>query len=461
MRVFGSIGRLARAIVPAAGTVAMAALIAATAAPVKAAGPGTVLVLDANGPIDGVLAEYLSQGVAQAARDGDAAVVVKLNTPGGDLVAMQTITGAFLESSVPVIVWVTPAGGWAASAGTFVTLAANLSYMAPGTRIGAASPIDSSGADIPGTLGLKIKNDSIASIMSIAQARGRSAAAVAWAASTVRDAISSPATEAVSLGAVDGIAATLDDVLRAASGHTVTVSGGRQVTLALAGLATDSAPMNPFQALLHLLDDPNLAFILLLVGLAGLGFEFVHPNFLSGIAGGVALILAAFAFGSLPLNITGLALVVLGVALLLMEIAIPSHGALTIGGAICITLGAATLYTQPAGPLGPPTEVALPIIVVTAALTLGFGILITLVAVRTRNLRRSPVLVGSLKVVGTEGIVAHPLDPLGSVTAAGEEWSARSAGPSPLPRGTPIRVIGQEGLVLIVEPVASPGAVTA
>ncbi len=464
MRVSRSVGRLTPAALSAAGMLFVAGLVGLVAfgtvdpGAARAAGPGTVLVLDANGPIDGVLAEYLGQGVAQATRDGDAAVVVRINTPGGSLDATQKITSTFLEASVPIIVWVTPGGGRAASAGTFVTMAANLAYMAPGTNIGAASPVDSSGADIPGTLGVKVKNDAIANISSIAQARGRN---VAWAASTVRDAVSSSATEALAAGAVDGIAGTLDDVLSQATGKTVTVAAGRSVTLHLAGLAIETASMNPFQTVLYVMDDPNLAFIFFLVGLAGLAFEFVHPNVLTGVTGSVFLVLAAFGFGSLPLNFVGVSLIVLGVAFLLLELAFTTHGALTVAGAVCITLGALTLYTQPVGPFEAPVNVALPIVVVTAALTLGFGLLITVVAVRTRHLRRSPVLVGSLKVIGTDGVVERPLDPLGSVNAAGEVWSARTAAPGPVPRGTHVRVVGQEGLVLIVEPVSSPGATTA
>ena len=203
------------------GTLALA--LVALAGPVRAAGPA-VIVLPTTGEVDGVMAQYLADGIARAEREGAPAVLVELNTPGGSLDATQKITGAFLEASVPVIVWVSPAGGRAASAGTFMTLAANLAYMAPGTNIGAASPIGSGGEDIPGTLGVKVKNDAIANISAIAQARGRP---VDWAASTVSDAKSYSAEQAVAAGAVDGIAATESDVLAAANGKTVTVAGGR------------------------------------------------------------------------------------------------------------------------------------------------------------------------------------------------------------------------------------------
>src|SRR5690349_2484995 len=193
------------------------------AAGARAAGPEVVL-LPTTGIVDASMAKYLADSIAEAERSDAAAVVIKLNTPGGDLLSTNDIVGTLLEARIPVIVWVAPAGGFAASAGTFITLAGNLALMAPGTSIGAASPIDSSGADIPGTLGEKIKNNAISKITAIATARHRN---VDWAVSTVRDAHSSPADEAVSVGAVDGIASTLDDVLAFANGKTVTVAGNQ------------------------------------------------------------------------------------------------------------------------------------------------------------------------------------------------------------------------------------------
>jgi membrane-bound serine protease (ClpP class) len=197
-----------------------------------------------------------------------------------------------LDAKVPVIVWVAPSGGYAASAGTFITLSANLAFMAPGTRIGAASPIDSSGQDIPDTLGKKVMNDTIAWVTSIAQVRHRP---VDWAVSTVRDARSSAANEAVSLGAVDGIASTIDDVVAMAAGRTIQV-GGQDVVLDLAGAPIQEAGINPLQGLLHLLADPNIALILFTIGFYGLLFEVGHPNLVTGILGALALILAFIGF---------------------------------------------------------------------------------------------------------------------------------------------------------------------
>jgi len=435
------------------GTLALA--LVALAGTVRAAGPA-VIVLPTTGEVDGVMAQYLADGIARAQREGAPAVIVELNTPGGSLDATQKITGAFLESPVPVIVWVSPAGGRAASAGTFMTLAANLSYMAPGTNIGAASPVGSGGQDIGGTLGVKVKNDAIANISSIAQARGRP---VAWAASTVSDAMSYSAKEAVAAGAVDGIAATESDVLAAANGKTVTVAGGRSVTLALAGASTEAVEMSPFQAFLRLLADPNLAFILFVVGVLLLAVELGSPNIVTGILGALALVLSFIGFTDLPLNVAGLVLVGFGVGLLVLEAHVPSHGLLSIIAAACVAIGAGTLYGNPGMPTVPGVEVALPVIVVMVGLTAAFGALITVTAYRTRRMRTSPVLVGSLRVAGEAGIVSTDINPLGTVHAVGEEWTARSDDGRPLPRGARVEVVRQDGLTLYVSPVG-PGSAT-
>jgi membrane-bound serine protease (ClpP class) len=453
MRRPGTVARLLSLVPLGLGTLGLA-LGAST--PVRGAdGAAEAWVLPATGVVDGVMAGYLADGVAKAAREGAEVVVVKLNTPGGSLEATQRITGAFLEAPLPVIVWVAPAGGRAASAGTFITLAAHLAWMAPGTNIGAASPIASSGEDIGGTLGEKVKNDAIANITAIAQARGRP---VDWAVSTVSEAKSYSAVEAVAAGAVDGIASTIEEVLLAADGRTVTVAGGGEVTLATATATPVEVPMNPLQGFLHLLSDPNIAFILFTVGFYGLIFEVQNPNLATGIVGAIAILLAFIGFGSLPLNVAGLLLIVLGLVLVLLETQVTSHGLLAIGAVISVALGAAALYTEPGSPTAPDVAVALPVILTVVGLTGAFAALITVVTYRTRHLAQSPILVGSLQVVGQGGKVARPIDPVGSVVAVGEEWTARSASGRAIARGVAVRVVGQDGLTLLVEPTAGPAA---
>ena len=431
-------------------------VLAALAGPVRAAGPAAVVVLPTTGDVDGVMFQYLADGIARAQREGAPAVVVELNTPGGRLDSMSQITGAFLEAPIPVIVWVSPAGGRAASAGTFITLAANLSYMAPGTNIGAASPVGSSGEDIGGTLGEKVKNDAIANISAIAQARGRP---VDWAVSTVSDATSYSAAQAVAAGAVDGIAPTIADVLAAANGKTVQVAGGRSVTLALAGTSTEVVEMSPFQALFRVLADPNLAFILFVVGILLLVFELGNPNIVTGIAGALALVLAFIGFADLPVNVAGLVIIGFGIVLLLLETQFTSHGVLAIAAAASVAIGAGTLYGNPGMPTVPGVEVALPVIVVMTGLTVAFGVLIAVTAYRTRRMLTSPVLVGSLRVAGEGGVVSTEINPIGTVHAVGEEWTARSQDGRPLARGARVQVVRQDGLTLYVSP-AESGSLT-
>jgi membrane-bound serine protease (ClpP class) len=426
---------------------------------VRAADEGPeVIVLPTTGIVDNVMAGYLEDGIARAARDGEAAVVIKLNTPGGSLEATNAIVGSLLEADVPVIVWVAPAGGRAASAGTFITLAAHVALMAPGTSIGAASPVAAGGEDIPDTLRDKVFNDAIAKIRGIAEERGRN---VEWAESTVRDAVSASANEAVEVGAVDGIASTIEEVVAFADGREVEV-GGATVTIDVAGRPIRELPMNPFQSLLHLLSDGNIAALLFSIGSLGLLYELASPNFVTGILGALMVILAFIGFGSLPLNVGGLLLIGLAMLLFVLELTVVSHGLLTIGGLVCFALGASALYTEPGTPTAPDVAVATPLILV---MTLTIAAFMTLAVVTVLRVRRRSVLTagfgagGTLMVApGTPGEVRMPLAPVGSVYAAGEEWRAKAADDQSIDRGTPIRVVREEGLTLIVEPADPAGS---
>jgi membrane-bound serine protease (ClpP class) len=403
------------------------------------------------------MAGYFEEGVSRAAADGSPALVVELNTPGGSLDATQRIVSSLLEAPLPTIVWVAPSGARAASAGTFITLASNLAYMAPGTNIGAASPVGSGGEDLTGTIGTKVKNDAIANITSIAQARGRN---VEWAVSTVDKAVSSSAIEAVAKGAVNGIATSLDDIRTKADGQTVKVKN-EDVTVELGDAPFVDLDMNPFQSIIHLLSDPNIAFILLTVGFYGLLFELQSPNFVTGVLGAIAIILAFVGFGSLPLNVGGLLLIGLAILLFVLEFTVTSHGLLTVGGLVCFVLGAFALYTAPGSPTAPDVTVAAPLVLAMAVMTAAFMALCLFVIVRVR--RRGLAYAGgfgaggsSLVPAGSEGIAKTSLSPLGVVYTAGEEWTARSSSGAAIPSGADVRVVGQDGLTLIVEP--GPGA---
>jgi membrane-bound serine protease (ClpP class) len=417
-------------------------------------------VLTATGVVDNVMATYVEQGVAQAFNGGASAVIVTLNTPGGSLDATQRIVSSLLEAPVPTIVWVAPSGGRAASAGTFITLAANLAYMAPGTNIGAASPVGAGGEELTGTIGDKVKNDAIANIRSIAEHRERN---VDWAVSTVDKAVSSTAVQAVEVGAVDGIATSLEDVRSQADGQMVEVRS-EPVTLELTDAALVDVGMNPFQQIIHLLSDPNVAFILLTLGFYGLLFELQSPNFVTGILGAIALILAFIGFGSLPLNVGGLILIGLAVLLFVLEFTVTSHGLLAIGGLVCFVLGAFTLYTAPGSPTAPDVTVAAPLVVLMAIATAAFMLIsvFTIVRVRRRSLAYAAVYgAGGSSTVpaGSEGVVRTSLAPLGVVYTAGEEWTARSSSGAEIPPGQEVRVVGQDGLTLIVEPGSGTGSV--
>jgi membrane-bound serine protease (ClpP class) len=412
-----------------------------------------VVVLPTTGVVDQIMSNYIREGIDRAVADGAEAVVIELDTPGGSLDATQEIVESELNAPIPVMVWVGPAGARAASAGTFLTLAAHVASMAPATNIGAATPISGEGQDIEGDLGKKVINDTIADITSIAEERGRP---VDWAVSTVEDAASYTVDEALAAGAIDFKAQSVEDLLAQADGMSVNVAG-EDVVLETDGAVIEELGMNPFQAFLHLLSDPNIAFILFTVGFYGIFFELQNPNYVTGILGAFALILAFIGFGSLPLNVAGLLLIGLAVILFVLELSVTSGGLLTIGGLVAFALGASALYTEPGDPVAPSVTVAPEIIIIMTAIT---GVFIVGVIYAVMRTRRQPQLeIGTSQIeapllpVGTEGSVRRALSPDGTVYAKGEEWSARSVDGRFLERDTEVRVAGNDGMVLIVEPI--------
>jgi membrane-bound serine protease (ClpP class) len=408
-----------------------------------------VYVMTTTGIVDHVMAGYLHDGFERAANEGFAAVIIELDTPGGELGATDAIVQSILDAPLPVITWVAPVGARAASAGTFITIAGHVAIMAPGTRIGAAAAISGDGTDLPDTLGDKVREDSLAMLRAIKELRP--SRNTDWAYTTVIDAKSYAGAEALAEGGIDGIAGTLDEVLAFANGRSVIVKG-QPVTLALADAETTNLPMNVQQNLLRFLADPNIAFILFTVGVYGLIFELQNPNFVTGIVGAIAIVLAVIGFGSLPVNIGGVVLIGIGIVLFLLEPTVTSHGLLAIGGIVCFALGAAALYTEPSFPGAPDISVALPVIVTMTVLSALFMILVVFAAMRTRNMTNAEGLIGSGLPQNTLGEVRRPLTPIGSVYAGGEEWSARTPDDRSLDRGTPVRILRQEGLTLVVEP---------
>jgi membrane-bound serine protease (ClpP class) len=426
--------------------------VASGSAPAAAGNAPVVVVVPTSGVVDDVMADHVAAAVRRAEADGAAAVIIELNTLGGSEAAMLRID-ASLHSKVPTIVWVGPSGAKAASAGTFITLSANLAYMAPSTNIGAASPVTSSGGDIAAVYGQteadKVMADAVATMRAIAQERHP--LAVNWAISTVAVAASYTAQEALDAHAIDGLASSLDDLLAAIDGKTVTTSAGA-VVIHTSGASTMTIGEDPIQAVLHALDDPNIAFILLVLGVLCLLVELFHPTMLVGLGGALALALSFYGSGNLPLNILGVVLVVLGIFMLVLEPSVPSHGLLTIGGLASFLVGAVAFYGSP-GPYLPSVSVAWPIILTMTAIAAAYGLLLvrTLMQMRHLAVPAGSGMVGTSSAIGESGEVQAELAPLGTVYVCGETWTAKARDGSAMPRGTKVKVVGQEGLTLLVE----------
>jgi membrane-bound serine protease (ClpP class) len=295
-------------------------------------------------------------------------------------------------------------------------------------------------------------NDTVATITAIAEERGRP---VDWAVSTVEEALSYTVDEALAAGAIDIKADSIRDLLDQADGRTVAVQG-EDVVLATSGVPYAELAMNPFQQFLHILSDPNIAFILLTLGFYGLFFELQNPNFVTGILGAFALILAFVGFGNLPLNVAGLLLIGLAVILFVLEVTVTSHGLLAIGGLVAFVLGASALYTQPGDPTAPAVSVDVRIIALMTALTGFFVVGIVYAAVKSRRMPQYEIGSGGLSqspvAIGTGASVRRTLAPEGTVYTAGEEWSARTADGATLERGTLVEVVGHDGMTLVVAP---------
>jgi membrane-bound serine protease (ClpP class) len=422
-----------------------------------AAGQGEQIArFELGGVIDQVNAAFVEEALRVAAEDESAAALIVLDSPGGELTSMDRIIKAILGSEVPVIVWVAPEGARAGSAATFITLAADVAAMAPNTNIGAASVISGSGQDLPATQARKVTNDAVARIRSLAEEHDRNAD---WAEDAVRRAASISATEAVALEppVADLIASDTDELLAAIDAGTRV--DGRAFTFdgeplpPLSGLPIRDLEMNFGQQFLHVLSDPNVAFILFTVGFYGIIAELFHPNFFSGILGAIALVLAFIGSNALPLNIGGLLLILIGVGLFALELTVTSYGLLTIGGIVAFVLGAFALWTG--------IEPGQDIIEVSVspwliALLAAVGVVYIWVLVRALMQMRRGTLANKpvTALVGGSATAQTTIAPTGIAYAGGESWSARSRSEE-IVAGTPLRVVDVEGLELIVEPAAA------
>jgi len=416
-----------------------------------------VLRLQLTGVIDQVNAAYIEEGLQTAADSGAAAVVIQIDSPGGELTSMDRIIRAILASEVPVITWVAPEGGRAGSAATFITLAGDVAAMAPLTNIGAASVIGGDGQDLPETLARKVTNDAVARIRELARDHGRNED---WAESAVRDAASASVTQALALKPpiVDILAADTDalfaeiDKGTRADGYAYAFNG--EPLPKLSGLPVTDGDMNAGQQFLHLLSDPNIAFILFTIGFYGILSELFHPNLISGSLGAIAIVLAFIGSNSLPLNIGGLLLILMGIGLFVLELHFTSYGFLAAGGVVCFLLGAFALYTGVDTNI--PVEFAVsPILIIGAILlSLAYFFLLVRGLIQMRANRSTTLPIAAL--VGAGGTAQTLIAPTGIAYAGGEAWSARSRHGEIQP-GNPLRVVGVEGLELIVEPEEKDG----
>jgi membrane-bound serine protease (ClpP class) len=429
------------------GLAAVAA--AALAAPLLAAAPagkdslpapsgtGRVLVLRLEGPVTPVMSELLDDALDRAESKRYAAVVFELDTPGGLETSMRDMVKRMLASEVPVIVWIAPSGARAASAGVFITLAADVAAMAPGTNLGAATPVNMQGP-MDSTLARKATSDAAAFARTVAAQRSRNAA---WAERAVREAVSASETEAVEQDIVDFVAGTLDEVLAKADGRTWR-RGSEERRLEVAEAIVDRVEPSFRQRLLTLLADPNIAYILLMLGFYGLLFELQNPGaILPGVVGGICLILAFLALSTLPVNYAGIALIVLAVVFFVAEVKVVSHGLLGAGGVVSMVLGSLILFQ------GEGVGLSWGIIAGATLVTALFFSFIVGMGLRAQGRK---VQTGAQGLVGARASVIERIDPAGRVRLGDELWNAVSE--VPLETGEKVEITGVDGLTLRVRP---------
>jgi membrane-bound serine protease (ClpP class) len=414
-----------------------------SAAPAWAVSPVSLVQID--GVISPVTLRIISGALDRAEADGSQALIIQLDTPGGLERSMRSIVQRLLNAGIPVVVYVAPTGARAASAGVFITMAAHIAAMAPATNIGAAHPVAVGGGQIDKETAKKIENDAAAFARTIATERGRN---VEWAEKAVRASVSATEREAVRLKVVDLIAENASDLLTKIDGWTV------KTHKATVRLRTADAPVTKVDIgwrdrFLALITDPNIAYILMMLGMLGLFFELSNPGVvLPGVIGGISLILAFFAFQSLPINYAGLLLILFGIVLLLAEIKVMSHGVLTAGGAIAMILGSMMLFDAPEVGL----KISWWVIVPTVATTT--GIFAFAVGAGVRALYRKPTT-GYAGMLGQVGLARSALAPTGEVFVQGELWRAVAEGESVGP-GERVTIVGVEGLTLKVRKTSGP-----
>lgn len=442
------------------------------ASPVMAQDGGQTVLLNIQGAIGPATANYVHSAIATAKEKKAALIVLRMDTPGGLDLSMRDIIQDILASPVPVVTYVAPSGARAASAGTYILYASHIAAMAPATTLGAATPVqfggppipvdprkpppvtpkgktpdksqgDSKQEPVPDAMKSKMINDAAAYIRGLAQLRGRNAD---WAELAVRQAASLSAEEALKKDVIDLIAVDTPTLVKKLDGRTIKTSAGKQILHIKQTAITQLEPDWRAQ-LLSVITNPNVAYVLMLLGIYGLFFELANPGFvLPGVIGGICLLLALFAFQALPVNYAGLGLIALGVAFMVGEVFAPSFGALGIGGIIAFAMGSIILMDTAV----PGYELSLSVIAAVTVTTALFFMLVVGMAIKAR---KRPVVSGSEEIIGALGAAHEDFESEGRVLAYGEIWQAKTE--TPLKKGDAVRIVALEGLHLLVKPVSS------
>ena len=405
----------------------------------------TVNVITVDATINPATADYIHQSIEQAVEQGAECLVIRLNTPGGLLKSTRVIVSDLLTAKIPVVVYVAPAGSQSASAGSFITLAAHIAAMAPGTNIGAAHPVGLQGGEKDSIMNEKATNDAAAFIRTISEKRHRN---IKWAEDAVRKSISITETEALKDSVIDLVASSVRDLLEKIDGRKVDMDG-TQITLHTKDAEIVDIKMDWQHQVLDILSDPNIAYIFMMLGTLGLMFELYNPGSIApGVIGVISLILAFYSLHTLPVNYAGLALIIVGIILFILEIKIASYGLLTVGGVISLLLGSIMLIRSESALefIHLSWGVVIPTVLCTAAFfifAIGMGI---------RAQRKKPTT-GVEGIIGEEGEVIADINPVGQVRVHGEIWKATSS-EGRLPAGTKVKVERVENLQLNVRRIA-------
>ena len=401
-----------------------------------------VYIIKVADPIGAGIAEFIKTGLKNAADNDAALVIIELDTPGGLAEAMRKIVQDILASKVPVAVFVSPGGARAASAGVMITMAADIAAMAPGTNIGAAHPVGAGGKEIDGAMSEKVINDMVAQAKSVAEKRGKNAE---WVEQAIRESVSITETEALEKNVIDLVARDIDDLIKQLNGREIPEKGVLKLDKPKKIVQKETLRTK----VLKTISDPNIAYILMMIGLAGLYFEFSHPGAIfPGVIGAICLILAFFAMQTLPVNYAGILLIILAIIFFIMEMKITSYGLLSVAGVVSLLLGSLMLFEGNS----PDMRLAWGVLLPTIGLVSGFFIVLAGLVFRAQV---SKPATGSRGLVGEVGVVKKALDPEGKVFVLGELWIATSK--VPLAENTKVRVVNVVNLVIEVESINENG----